>query len=229
ASGHRDVDPEARLADALGPAAEGGIPGGALRHRLERRSGRDRLWDAAFFAGQGGAELRRPERPADGRMARGGTAPGRPRAARGDLSKDRAAAGRAAALHLPVLPAHPGRDGPATGRGQSRTARTDRDLPRRLPPARHGTRRPVIPFLARRILSVLPTLFGVTAVAFGILNLLPSDPSQVWSAGSAPTAEAVAHLRSVLGADQGPAARYVSWALGLFRGDLGHSLRDGRP
>ena len=87
----------------------------------------------------------------------------------------------------------------------------------------------MIPFLARRILSVLPTLFGVTAVAFGILNLLPSDPIQVWSAGSAPSAEAVAHLRSVLGADQGPAARYVSWALGLLRGDLGQSLRDGRP
>ena len=87
----------------------------------------------------------------------------------------------------------------------------------------------MIGFLARRLLSVLPTLAGVTAVAFGILNLLPSDPIQVWSAGSAPSAEAVAHLRTVLGADQGPAARYFSWAMGLLRGDLGQSLRDGRP
>jgi peptide/nickel transport system permease protein len=87
----------------------------------------------------------------------------------------------------------------------------------------------VIGFLARRLLSVLPTLAGVTAVAFGILNLLPSDPLQVWSAGGAPSAEAVAHLRTALGADQGPAARYISWATGLLRGDLGRSLRDGRP
>ena len=57
----------------------------------------------------------------------------------------------------------------------------------------------MIPFLARRILSVLPTLFGVTAVAFGILNLLPSDPIQVWSAGSAPTAEAVARSMRDMG------------------------------
>ena len=87
----------------------------------------------------------------------------------------------------------------------------------------------MIAFFARRILSVLPTLAGVTLVAFAILNLLPADPIQVWSAGSSPSAEAVAHLRSVLGADRGPAMRYVSWAFGLFRGDLGHSLRDGRP
>ena len=87
----------------------------------------------------------------------------------------------------------------------------------------------MIPFFTRRILSVLPTLLGVTLLAFGILNLLPADPIQVWSPGSAPSAEAVAHLRTVLGADRGPAARYLSWALGLCRGDLGQSLRDGRP
>ena len=87
----------------------------------------------------------------------------------------------------------------------------------------------MIPFFVRRILSILPTLAGVTVVTFGILNLLPSDPIQVWSAGSAPTAEAVEHLRTELGAGQGPVARYFSWALALLRGDLGRSLRDGRP
>lgn len=84
-------------------------------------------------------------------------------------------------------------------------------------------------FLVRRLLSVLPTLAGVTLVTFGILNLLPSDPIQVWSAGSAPSAEAVEHLRSELGVDKSPLARYLSWGLLLLRGDLGRSLRDGRP
>jgi peptide/nickel transport system permease protein len=87
----------------------------------------------------------------------------------------------------------------------------------------------VIAFLVRRLLSVLPTLAGVTLVTFGILNLLPSDPIQVWSAGSAPSAEAVEHLRSELGVDKSPLARYLSWGLLLLRGDLGRSLRDGRP
>lgn len=87
----------------------------------------------------------------------------------------------------------------------------------------------MIAFFVRRLLSILPTLAGVTMVTFGILNLLPYDPIQAWSDGSAPSAEAIAHLRTVLGADQGPVARYLSWGFALLRGDLGRSLRDGRP
>ncbi|HYS78025.1 MAG TPA: ABC transporter permease [Candidatus Dormibacteraeota bacterium] len=87
----------------------------------------------------------------------------------------------------------------------------------------------MIAFLVRRILSALPALVGVTLVAFFVLNLLPSDPVQIWSGGSALSAEAAGRLRSELGVERGPAARYAAWALALLRGDLGHSLRDGRP
>jgi len=87
----------------------------------------------------------------------------------------------------------------------------------------------VIAFLLRRVVSALPALIGVTLVAFFVLNLLPSDPVQVWSGGSALSAEAAGRLRSELGVDRGPAARYAAWAVALLRGDLGHSLRDGRP
>jgi len=87
----------------------------------------------------------------------------------------------------------------------------------------------VIAFLVRRVLSALPALVGVTLVAFFLLNLLPSDPVQIWSGGSALSAEAAGRLRSELGVERGPAARYAAWALALLRGDLGHSLRDGRP
>ncbi len=87
----------------------------------------------------------------------------------------------------------------------------------------------MIAFLVRRVLSALPALVGVTLVAFFILNLLPSDPLQVWSGGASLSAEASERLRSELGVERGPAARYAAWALALMRGDLGRSLRDGRP
>ncbi len=87
----------------------------------------------------------------------------------------------------------------------------------------------MIAYLVRRVLSALPALLGVTLVAFTILNLLPSDPLQVWSGGGVPSAEASARLRSELGVDRGPVARYVAWTLALLHGDLGRSLRDGRP
>jgi len=87
----------------------------------------------------------------------------------------------------------------------------------------------MIPFLVRRALSSVPTLLGISVLTFAILNLLPNDPIQVWSGGGYYSAEAVEHLRSELRLQQTPAARYASWGLALLRGDLGRSMRDGRP
>ncbi len=87
----------------------------------------------------------------------------------------------------------------------------------------------MIAFLVRRALSSVPTLVGISLLTFAVLNLLPNDPIQVWSGGGYYSAEAVEHLRSELRLQQDPAARYASWGLALLRGDLGRSMRDGRP
>ncbi|MFQ5877169.1 MAG: ABC transporter permease [Acidobacteriota bacterium] len=85
-------------------------------------------------------------------------------------------------------------------------------------------------FLARRILSVVPTLVGISLLTFLILNLIPSDPLLTWSsAGTAPSADELDHLREELRADRGPVARYLDWVVAVMSGDLGRSLRDGRP
>jgi peptide/nickel transport system permease protein len=85
-------------------------------------------------------------------------------------------------------------------------------------------------YLLRRLLAVLPTLLGITLIAFAILNLLPTDPLLTWTEAGVPvSAEAQARLRDALGSDRGGVARYGDWLLGLLRFDLGRSLRDGRP
>jgi len=85
-------------------------------------------------------------------------------------------------------------------------------------------------YLLRRLLATVPTLIGISLVSFLILNLIPADPIVTWSAGGAsPSAEARERLRAELGADRGAVERYAEWSLGLLRGDLGLSLRDGRP
>lgn len=85
-------------------------------------------------------------------------------------------------------------------------------------------------YLLRRLLALVPTLLGITLLAFLILNLLPSDPVAIWSSGGAPlSAEAMARLRDTLGAGRGPMTRYGDWLLALLRCDLGRSLRDDRP
>lgn len=84
-------------------------------------------------------------------------------------------------------------------------------------------------FLLRRLASTLPTLVGISVVAFLILNLLPADPILAWSSeGFQPSAEALERLRTALQVDRNPLERYRDWAFGLLRGDLGRSLRDGR-
>jgi peptide/nickel transport system permease protein len=85
-------------------------------------------------------------------------------------------------------------------------------------------------FLLRRLLAALPTLLGITLVAFTILNLLPGDPVLTWSEAGVPmSAEAQARLRAALGTERGAAARYADWILAVVRLDLGQSLRDARP
>src|SRR5262245_1693527 len=87
----------------------------------------------------------------------------------------------------------------------------------------------MIPFLVRRILSAFPTLVGISVLAFAILNLLPGDPLDVWSGGGIYSAEAAAHLRAELHPERSPVQRYLLWCGDVLKGDLGRSLRDGRP
>ncbi len=85
-------------------------------------------------------------------------------------------------------------------------------------------------YLARRLLAALPTLLGITLVAFTLLTLLPSDPILTWSEGMIPASAAeMERLRTALRSDESPAARYGDWLLAILRGDLGVSMRDGRP
>jgi peptide/nickel transport system permease protein len=85
-------------------------------------------------------------------------------------------------------------------------------------------------FVVRRLLSAVPTLFGVSLIAFLILNILPSDPLRTGAeSGLQVSAEARARLTSGSDRHQAMVARYLRWSKDLLRGDLGRSLRDGRP
>jgi peptide/nickel transport system permease protein len=85
-------------------------------------------------------------------------------------------------------------------------------------------------YLLRRALAAVPTLLGISILAFSILNVLPSDPVLTWSeAGTPMSAEALERLRHELGTDRPPMARYTDWLLHAVRFDFGRSLRDARP
>ena len=88
----------------------------------------------------------------------------------------------------------------------------------------------MIAFIGRRVLSTIPTLVGISVLTFVILNLVPSDPLLTWTPpGAVHSAEALDYLRSRLPADRGSVEGYLDWVTALLSGNLGRSLRDGRP
>ena len=86
----------------------------------------------------------------------------------------------------------------------------------------------MIQFTLRRLLLAGPTLLGVTLVVFAMVRLLPGDPAATM-AGVHATQEMVERVRRDLGLDQPIHVQYARFMGGLLRGDLGRSIRTGRP
>ncbi|MGF1553805.1 MAG: ABC transporter permease [Paracoccaceae bacterium] len=74
----------------------------------------------------------------------------------------------------------------------------------------------------------LVTLFVVSLIIFGAIELLPGDIAEE-ILGQTATEESVAAFRRELGLDQPAYLRYFDWLGGVVTGDFGNSLANGRP
>jgi len=83
-------------------------------------------------------------------------------------------------------------------------------------------------YILRRLMSVVPTLFGVTLISFFLTYMLPGNPALV-KAGPLATPEYLAEIERKMGLDQPVWVQYGRYVGGLFRGDLGESSATGRP
>ncbi|MEL6577774.1 MAG: ABC transporter permease [Pseudomonadota bacterium] len=81
---------------------------------------------------------------------------------------------------------------------------------------------------ASRIALGFVTLFIISLIIFGALELLPGDLAEE-ILGQAATEETVAAFRRELGLDQPAYIRYFDWLGGAIVGDFGNSLANGRP
>lgn len=82
--------------------------------------------------------------------------------------------------------------------------------------------------IARRIVLLALVLVGVTALTFVISHAIPGDPARLL-AGQRASDEVVEQIRRTHGLDQPLPIQYVRYMGGLLRGDLGRSIRTGRP
>src|SRR5712691_9367815 len=83
-------------------------------------------------------------------------------------------------------------------------------------------------YLARRLLLVVPTLFGVTIVVFSLVRLLPGDAVSMLLQDYAYAKDAD-EMRARLGLDLPFHVQYFAWLGGLLQGNLGTSLRSNEP
>ena len=83
-------------------------------------------------------------------------------------------------------------------------------------------------YVRRRLLLSLMTYWAVASIVFGLLYLT-GDPVAVLLAGTPASRTDVAQLRRDLGFDRPVAVQYGRFLAGAVRGDLGNSMRSGRP
>src|SRR5690606_32981429 len=82
--------------------------------------------------------------------------------------------------------------------------------------------------IARRLALMVLVLLGVTLLTFLISHAIPGDPARLL-AGQRASDEVVAQIRRNYGLDQPLYVQYIRYMSGLLRGDLGRSIRTGRP
>jgi peptide/nickel transport system permease protein len=83
-------------------------------------------------------------------------------------------------------------------------------------------------YLLHRLATIVPTLFFVSVLIFGLQQLLPGDPAMVL-AGEDRDPTVIAHLHQKLHLDEPLPIRYLYWAGGVLKGDLGESVRIQKP
>jgi len=78
---------------------------------------------------------------------------------------------------------------------------------------------------------MIPTLFGVAALVFFLLRVLPGDIVELKYAGTGTYApkEAIARERAQLGLDKPIPQQFLNWVWGMARLDFGTSMWTGQP
>ena len=86
-------------------------------------------------------------------------------------------------------------------------------------------------YILKRLLLMIPTLFGVAVLIFLLLRVLPGDIVELKYSGTGAYApkEAMARERAQLGLDQPVWKQFSGWIWGMTRLDFGTSMWTGQP
>jgi peptide/nickel transport system permease protein len=79
-----------------------------------------------------------------------------------------------------------------------------------------------------RLLSAIPTLFGVVLVTFLLTRVLPGDPAVFFASNPSMTEQDIEAVRQSLGLDKPLPEQFLIYVGNLLQGDLGNSISTGQ-
>jgi peptide/nickel transport system permease protein len=84
-------------------------------------------------------------------------------------------------------------------------------------------------YLIRRLLGLIPLLFGISFVSFIFMQLMPGGPITMLARNSRMTPQQLAAIKHNMGLDQPWYVQYVKWLWSLLHGNFGVSYIQFRP
>jgi len=84
-------------------------------------------------------------------------------------------------------------------------------------------------YIVRRLAHAIPTLLGITVIAYTLMRLAPGDPLLVFEDSRGVTAEQLAALREAYGFDRPLPIQYLDWLGRAIRLDFGRSFQTHLP
>jgi peptide/nickel transport system permease protein len=79
-------------------------------------------------------------------------------------------------------------------------------------------------YIVKRVLALVPVLFGITLLVFLIMQLAPGDPAKIML-GTKATETSLTQLRHELGLDQPWHTQYLRWVTRVLQGNFGRSIQ----
>lgn len=87
----------------------------------------------------------------------------------------------------------------------------------------------MLAYITKRLLLMIPLLFGITLVSFAVIHLAPGNPVEVQTEMSMKvTAQAKDNLKKLYGLDKPMHVQYLDWVKRFIKFDFGKSFVDGR-
>jgi peptide/nickel transport system permease protein len=83
-------------------------------------------------------------------------------------------------------------------------------------------------YVTRRVIAIVPVLFGISVLVFLLVHLIPGDVAQILL-GTQATDQQIETLRRTFGLDRPLPVQYLDWVSHVVTGDFGVSFRTSRP